>query len=235
MFSSGGAQMGFGLGALGAGLGAMFGGDSNPADAASPYYNQIAPTIRSAYQPYIGAGQQAMGQAQGQYNNLLGNYSGIQGQYNQLMNNPNGFLHQLGSGYQQSPGYQWQLNQAMQGANNAAAAGGMLGSPQHQQQAATMAQGLANQDYYNYMNQALGAYGTGLEGNAGLYGAGLSGIQGLMGQGFNASNQMGTDLANALMSQGNLAYSGQANQNQAEGSMWGNLGAGAGMLLGAFL
>lgn len=217
----------FGAGGLGAGLaGMMGGGGDNPYDAASKYYDQVPGAIKPYFQPYIGAGQDAMGKLQGQYGNLLGNYGGIQGQYNQLMNDPNGMMNKIGSGYQKSPGFDWQMNQGMNAANNAAAAGGMAGSPQHQQQASTMATGLANQDYYNYMNHALGMYGMGLQGNQGLYNQGLQGMQGMNQMGYDASNQLAGGLANSLMNQGNLAYSGQAAQNQAQGSQWGDIMGG---------
>jgi hypothetical protein len=215
-----------GAGGIGAGIAGLLGGGDNPYDAASKYYDQIPGTMQRYFNPYISAGQGAMGQLQGQYGNLLGNYSGVQGQYNQLMNDPNGFLSKIGAGYQKSPGFDWQMNQGMNAANNAAASGGMAGSPQHQQQAATMATGLANQDYYNYLNHALGLYNTGLQGNAGLYGAGLQGLQGMNQMGYNASNELAGGLSNSYMNQGNLAYSGQAAQNQAQGSQWGDIFGG---------
>lgn len=197
------------FGGLGAGLGSlMMGGQDNPYDSASGYYNQIPGMLKGYFNPYIQQGQRAGGQ--------------LEGQFGQLVNDPNAVMGRIGGGYQQSPGFQWQLGQGMSAANNAAAAGGMQGTPQHQQQAATMATGLANQDYYNYLNHALGLYGTG-----------LSGLQGMNQMGYDATNQLGGGLASALMNQGNLAYSGQAAQNQAQGQMWGNL-AGAGGALAAF-
>jgi hypothetical protein len=221
MFGNVGKYLGYD--AMASGLGSLFGGGQDPSKEASKYYNQIPGTVKPYFDPYINAGKDALGQLQGQYGNLLGNYNGIQGQYNQLMNDPNGVMNKIGGGYQQSPGFQFQLDQGMNAANNAAAAGGMAGSPQHQQQAATMATGLANQDYYNYMNHALGLYGQGLQGNAGLYGAGLQGLQGLNQMGYGASGDLAGLLGSNLMNQGNMAYQGAANQNAASGSMWGNL------------
>ena len=152
-----------GLGGLGAGLGQLFGGSGgNPFDAASEYYNKIPGAINPYFKPYQEAGQNALSTLTGQYGNLI--------------NDPNGLMSRIGAGYQKSPGYDWQLNQGLQAGNNAAAAGGMLGSPQHQQNNQATAQGLANQDYYNYMNKALGLYGTG-----------LSGLQGINQMGFNAN------------------------------------------------
>jgi hypothetical protein len=222
-----------GFGGLGAGLMGLFGGSNNPYDSASEYYKQIPGAVSPYLNPYINAGRGAMGQLQDQYGKMVGNYGGVQDKYNQLMNDPNAFLAKIGAGYQKSPGFDWQMNQGMNAANNAAAAGGMAGSPQHQQQAATMAEGLANQDYYNYMNKALGAFNTGLSGNAGLYGMGIQGLQGLNNQGYNASNNMANMMNDYLSNQGQMAYAGQAYNNQQQGNMWGDIFGGLGAL--AFL
>jgi len=47
-------------------------------------------------------------------------------------NDPDGLYSKLGQGYKESPGYQFKLKQAMMAGDNAAAAGGMAGTPQHQ-------------------------------------------------------------------------------------------------------
>jgi hypothetical protein len=179
-------------------MGFLFGGGSNPADAAQPYLNQIPSTITPYYQPYIDAGQQAL--------------PTLMGQYNQLISNPAALMNQMGSSFSASPGYQYNVTQATNAANQAAAAGGMVGSPMEQQQLSTTVSGLANQDYYNYLNHVLG-----------LYGQGMSGMSGINTMGYGASDELAKSLANALMSQANLAYSGQAAQNQAQGGMVGGL------------
>lgn len=193
---------------LGAGLN-WWGGSQmqNPANAGMPYLNQIS----QYFQPYWNAGNQALG--------------ALQGQYGQLLNNPGAVMNRMGQGFQQSPGYQFQVNQALGAANRAGAAGGMAGSPMEQQNIAGTVNQMANQDYYNYLNHVTG-----------LYGQGLQGEQGIAGMGLNA----GEDLAQALMSQAQMAYSGMANQNQMTGGMFGGigsmLGAGLGALgLGGFL
>jgi hypothetical protein len=163
---------------------------SNPADAAQPYLDQVPDTLKPYYDPYINAGQNAL--------------STLMGQYQTLLNDPNKIMNQIGSGYQQSPGYQFQYNQGMNAINNAAAAGGQLGNNAHQLQAGGMATNLANQDFYNYLSQALG-----------LYGKGLSGTEGINQMGYGASNELAQSLANNMTNQGNLAYAGQQNQNQA--------------------
>ena len=180
-------------------MGLLFGKNSatgNPADAAQPYLNQIPGTITPYYQPYIDNGQNAMGTLNNQYSGMI--------------SNPGGMVNQIGSSYQQSPGYQWQLDQGEESINNAAAAGGYVGTPQHQQQAASLAENLANQDYQQYLNHALN-----------MYGQGISGYQGFNSQGYNASNELASGLAQALMAQANLAYSGAANSGQKKGGLIG--------------
>lgn len=181
------------------GLGGLFGGGmQDPSKAAQPYLNKIPGTISPYYQPYINAGNQAL--------------PGLQNMYNQMMQDPNAIISRLGAGYQQSPGYQWQLGQGQQAINNAAAAGGMAGSPMHQQQAGQLATNLANQDYESYLNHVLG-----------LLGGGLTGQQGMAQMGYGASNDLATNLAQQLMSQANLAYAGTANRNQSTGGLLGGV------------
>ena len=213
MGAMGAMSMGGSMGSmLGQGLYSIFGHQQNPSDEASKYLNKIPGQISPYYQPYINAGQQA------------GNT--LQNQYQQLMTNPGAVMAQLGQGYQQSPGYQFQLNQGLVGANNAAAAGGMLGSPMHQQQSSQMAEGLANQDFYNYLSNAMGLYGQGLQGGQSMYNTA-----------YDASNQLGQDIGQNLMGQANNAYEGANTHNQQEGSKWSSIFGGAGELAGlaAFL
>ena len=198
------AMLGQGLGSV---LGGLFGDNQNPADAAMPYLGQIEGKMKPYYQPYISAGQSALPE--------------LQKQYQSLMSNPGALMQQIGQGYQASPGYGWQQNEAMQAGNNAAAAGGMLGSPAHQQNAQATASGLANQDYYNYLNHALNQYQTGLQG-----------MGGINQMGYGASSEMASNLAKALQSQATAAYGGAAGQNASDAGMFGGLGSLAGMAMG---
>lgn len=175
----------------------------NPANKASGYLDQIPETLRPYFEPYIKAGQ--------------GTIPTLQGQYNNLLNNPGELYQKLASGYQSSPGYDFAKKQALGAIDNAAAAGGSLGSMGHQQQAGEMATNLANKDFNDYLNQILG-----------LYGSGLSGTQDMFKTGFGASTNFGEDLAQALMSQGNLAYAGQQNQNNFRGGLLQSLAGLAG-------
>lgn len=190
----------------------LFGGNSNwqnPADAAQPYLSQIGDKAGQYFSPYIGAGMNAM--------------PVLQDQFSKLLNSPE-FLANMGSQYQASPGYQYQVNQAKEAANQAYAAGGMSGTPAQQVDVANRVNQIANQDYNQWLNNALGAYKMG-----------LGGYGGLNQMGFDASQQMVAALMEQLMSQANAAYSGVENQNQAndrESSGWGNLLGGVGSVIG---
>ena len=187
-------------------LGGLFGGGNNAQDAGNQYYNQIPDVLKQYLGPYADRGNQV--------------YPGLQSQYNNLLNDPGGMLNKFGQGYQQSPGYKFQVNQATGAANNAASAGGMLGSPQHQQNTASMVNNLANQDFNQYLGNVLNMYGRGLGGEQNIYNAGAG-----------VSSQLGEDLGNSLMNQGNMAYSNAINKNQSAQQMMGMLmGLAAGFL-----
>lgn len=179
-------------------IGNFLWGGNDAANQAGSYYNQIPDILKQYLKPYVDRGNSVFPQ--------------LQGQYDQLLNHPGDLLNKLGQGYQQSPGYQFQLNQALSAGNRASAAKGMLGSPMQQQQAQQTASQFANQDFNNYLSHALG-----------LYDQGLMGKQNIYNMGFGASNNLGENLSNALMSQGNLAYSTAANQNQFNQQLLGML------------
>jgi hypothetical protein len=188
------------FGDIGGLVGGLFGGGGNPADAASPYLQQIPGYVHQYMDPYIKGG--------------LKDYGTLQQQFGQLVSDPHAMYNKLAAGYQQSPGYQYQVDQATQAANRAAAAGGQLGSGAEQTALAQRVSGIANQDFGDYMNRMQG-----------LYGQGLQGLSGLNQMGFQASGMAMDDLTRALMNQANLAYAGQANQNQRAGGIGGAIGS----------
>lgn len=220
-----GMMMG-GLGGIGAGIASFF--TQNPADSAMPYLNQIPGMMQGYMNPFIQNGQSAWGQLNPymQRGNQAGNM--LMGQYGNLVNNPAGVMNQIGSTFQQSPGYGWQTSQALQAANRASAAGGMAGSPAEQQQIAGVTNQMANQDYYNYLSHAMGMYGQGLQGLQGMYGQGMGVGEDIYNTGYGAANDLSSNLASALMSQANLAYAGQQNQNQTMMGGMGSLASGLG-------
>ena len=186
-----------GLGsAAGGALGNMFG--KSPQDSANKYLNQIPGQTNQYYQPYFDAGKNSLGSLQDQYSSLLGG--------------PGEKLNDIGKNYQQSPGFKFALDQALGAGGRASAAGGMAGSPMHEQENMATATGLANQDYNNWMQNALG-----------LYGQGLSGQQGLAGMGQQAGNNMANLIAQQLATQGQQAYEGQAAKNKSWSDVFGNI------------
>lgn len=202
-------QWGAPAAAIAGGLGTMFGlgSGTSPQEAASPYLDQIRQDLPGYYQPYIDAGQQALPQ--------------LQQQYGQLTSDPGGFMNQLGQGFQQSPGTQFAIDQATTAANRAASAGGMLGTPAAQMAVAEQAQGIGQQDYNNWLQNAMG-----------LYGQGQQGLQNMYGTGFQASTGLGGNLANLGLGEAQMAYQGQAAQNQAQNQGLGGIIGGLGSLFG---
>lgn len=172
--------------------------NEDPLKEANKYYKQIPGTLSGALTPYINQGNEATGQAHDEFGNLL--------------NNPTQRLNEIGSGYQQSPGFKFALEQALNAGNNAAAAGGTLGTPMHQQQSMETASGLASRDYENYLNHGLNLYGTG-----------LSGVSGLSNRGFDASKSLAESLSSLLSQQGQMAALSANQSNQNANQNWSNM------------
>jgi len=181
------------------GLFDIFGG-GDPSEAANPYLNRIGTETSKYYDPYIQRGQSAFDQ--------------LQPEYGRLMQDPSAVMNRIGAGYKQSPGFQFSLDQALKAGNQSAAAGGMIGSPESQQNAMQTATGLGSQDYYNYLNNAMG-----------LYGQGLGGLGNIGQMGYGASDAMARMKAQQLSAQAQNAFAGQANQNQFIGGMLGGIGS----------
>ncbi len=176
----------------------------SPSNAADRYIKKIPGAISPYYDPYIQAGNRQLDILEPEYANLI--------------NSPGTKLNDIGSSYQQSPGFEFALKQALGASGNAAAAGGMAGSPQHEYQNMDIATGMANQDYNQWMNNALGLYGTGISGSQGLYNTGV-----------NAANTKAGIIAGNLENRAGNAYAGQANQNA---MIQGLIGAGMGAAMG---
>lgn len=187
----------------------LFSGGKNPADAANQYIGQIPGAASPYLNPYSQAG--------------IGSLPGLQDIYKKLLGNPGDFMNQIGNSYKESPGLKNQIAQAMQGAGHAAASGGMAGSPAHEQENMQLASDLSSKDYNNWMQNALG-----------MFGSGLSGQQGMAGMGMQAGTHMSDLISQALAQQGANAYQGQAGQNQNQNSLWSNIFGGLGAFPGIF-
>ena len=215
-----GAQLGAGLGGL---LAPMFGTMGNPMEAANPYMSQannyLGQTPNYVHQyldPYVQAGQGAMGNLQSQYQNL--------------MNDPNSMLAKMGAGYKESPGYQRNVEEATRAAQHAANAGGYAGGPQQQAEMAKSIGGIASQDYNQYLNNVMGLYGQGLQGMGGINQMGY----GAAGGATNTLADMLKNQAQNAQAQAQLAYENQITKNQEQGGMFSGIGGLLGGALGSF-
>ena len=181
--------------------------------AANQYSNVALPALASAYQ----TGQTNLGQAVGAYDPL----KQLGAQYSQAAPTYLGALgigtpqqvSAAGSAFSNDPGYQFALQQAQQGAERAAAAGGMTASGNLIDAEQRNAINLQNQQYQNWINNLKGVGQMGI-------GATQAGAAG-QAQGYtnlaNLAQQYGENQANvygnvegATIGANNLAAQGQA-------------------------
>jgi len=190
----------------------FFGGnDTNPADAAMPYYNKIPGMEKENYNPYIQRGNSA--------------YDRFNPIYNSMSSDPAGFLEQIMSKYAPSKSFQLKRDEMNKAAGNTAAAGGMRGSMDDISNEAHISDSLMGDDMQQWLKNVLGIQDTGLEGERHLYDTG-----------YDASKSLTSDLSNVYGTQGSLAFQGQANQNKSRSDMLSSLmkmgAGGAGFYFG---
>ncbi len=127
------------------------------------------------------------------------------------------YASQVNRPFQQSPGYQFAMDQGTRAVMANQAARGLVNSGSTLRALTQFGQGLANQDYGNYMNRQAALAGIGQTAtNAGLAaGQGFGGqAAGVIGQGTQAANMFNTAGAGAAasgMNQGANALMGGAN------------------------
>jgi len=175
--------------------------------SAQDYLNQIPGMANSYYGPFSRASLT-------EHNDLLN-------QLHSLLSDPSALIGRIGSKYTQSPGYQNQLNQSLQAANQAASAGGMLGTPAAQYESANIADQAANKDYGDYLSRALG-----------LYSGGLQGLGNLEQSDLNERNMLADDRIRNLLNQANYEQA----KEQSKSNLFGDIiGSGLGALgMGGF-
>lgn len=183
----------------------LFGED--PSKGSMKYLNQIPGTITPYYQPYIDMGNR----------NMQWHDDATQ----QMLNDPTGLYNKFASGYSQSPGYNYNMDQSLQAAKNIGAASGQAGSPAMQQWIMQQSSGLASQDFNNYMGDVMG-----------LYGQGYGGAGQATNLGYQASSGLADDLASNLMNQSSLSYSGAANKNAMNAGLFNTIAGMGGMAMG---
>lgn len=174
-----------------------------PKNAANAELDKIPGAMKPYYQPYMTAGNEAL--------------NTLTGEYGKAINDPNAMYDKFAGGYKNSPGYKTRLDEAMRAAANAEAAGGMAGSPEHQQMAAQKAVDLSSKDFEDYLNHILG-----------IYGGGMSGEKGIEEQGYGANTDYANMLGNIYGQKGKMAYDTETNKNTAQGQDWSNIFGGIG-------
>lgn len=184
-------------------LSKLFGGDKNPMNEANQYLNQIPGVAHQGYDDYINQGKDASGKTKGKYEDL--------------MNDPTGFINKLMEGYKPSEGYQFQKDQLTKELGNTAAAGGIAGTPQDQMNQGEGVQKLLSGDMQQFLQNAFGAFNTGLQGE-----------EGIAGRGFDASGKLTDALGGALNQQGGLAFNNAQQQNKNKSDMWSMFGKALG-------
>jgi len=126
---------------------------------------------------------------------------------------PAGYHEGTGKGdlsvFQNSPGYQFRLNEGLRAVQNSAAARGGLGGGNSLRAVNDYAQGTASDDFYNFVNQMNNMAGHGQTAVAGQQSAGTN---------------FGIGAGNALGNYGDARASGVANS----ANMWGQAAMGAG-------
>lgn len=177
--------------------------------------NEIQQGINSLNTQY-GAGQKVLQPWESQGLNAFGQY----GQAINGMSNPGQFYNNIMSQYQQSPAAQLQMQQGTLAANNAAAAGGMLGSGAAQKGMINYANQVTNSDMQNYFNNQMG-----------IQGQYLGGLQNQFGTGFDAAGQLnnnymnlGNQLAQQYGNMGAAQYGGNTSSYGGMDSLMGMFG-----------
>jgi hypothetical protein len=169
-------------------------------------FDELSRQLKEHYKPYEEAGLRSM--------------PVLEKEYGSLVNKPEALLGRLENSfnYKESPGYKFQLGEALRAANQAASAGGTIGSPTHQHEAMRVATGLASKEYYpqhlNYLSNALGLYSSGLRGHEGLRDTGFSSTNNSAeGQASLALSGLNLDHASAMNAE-NRRYTANADDLQ---------------------
>ena len=188
----------------------LFGKRADPQAEANKYLDQIPGMGKGYYDPFIQRGGRAGDILEGQYGNLI--------------NDPTSLIDKIMGNYETSKGYQTQKDILGRELGASAAAGGVAGTPFHQQQQGEMVEGLLSQDMQNYLKNALGMYQTGLSGEAGLY-----------DKGYGASGSLADLIGGSLNQQAGMAYQGAQDKNARRDALMSSLMKLAGTAGGALL
>jgi hypothetical protein len=114
--------------------------------------------------------------------------------------------------FQQSPGYQWQMQQGLRGVDAGAAAAGMLRSGATLKAEQTFGQGLANSNFQQYFQNLQGLSGQGLSAAGGIASAATGGAANIAQTDASAANAQSSIYGNMASSIGTAANGLMNNQ-----------------------
>ncbi len=228
------------VGGLLGGLGGIFGGSA--AKKAAKRNAELANQYKTEGLGYIDQGNDLasgylsdVGDIWKNYTDQTGGLSGLNMLGNALgINGADGNAAAVNA-FQTSPGYDFQLDQGLSALERRAASQGRLSSGQTGLDTIGYAQGLANSEYQNWLNNLSGYGNT----QAGLYTTGTAGQAGSLSDLANlATNTAGQkvgligDVTSSLMGANNQRASGT--QQQIQGGL-GGLASGLGSIFGGYL
>lgn len=163
-------------------------------------------------------------QTQGQLYGIYGNQTGLGNQADTALGTQLGISGAPAnySAFNNSPGYQFAIQQGDQAINRNAAAQGSLYTPQTMASLSQYNTGYASQNYNNYISQLLQSAGLGASGNQGL----ASGV-----------NSTGANISQLQQNQGNANAGGAANNAGIASNLlsrlpYGQIGSGVSNLFG---
>lgn len=195
---------GGGSGGIGQGIGGLLNyfltDPSKPYKDASGQLDKYYGQAQQALSPYMNAGQNALGN----YQNALAPMGNSQQYINNIMN-----------GYQESPWAKFQQQYGQKAMQNAASAGGMLGSGAQWKAAADYSQGLSSRDMQQW-----------LQNNLGVTDRYTQGQQDISHMGFGGAQSLAQLLAQLGQSQAGMAYGAGQAGNQGMTNMIGGLVGG---------
>ena len=162
-------------------------GGKDPAKEANKYLDQIPGVGKDYYNPYIEGGKESGDILKDQYGRML---------------DPTQFMDDILKNYKMSEGAQYKHDLLSKGIGNAAAAGGFAGTPEHQRQYGESADQIMSEDMQQYLENALGIQGKGLQGEENFY-----------NKGYEASGSLADLIAGVLGSKGGLAFQSTSQKN----------------------
>lgn len=181
-----------GLGSL---FGGLFGSSGDPYKEAMKQYQQWADKTQQVQQPYLNAGNQAIGDYQ----------YWLQGQ-----EDPAQFINNLMGQYQESPHARYLQNQSLNAGQNAASASGLMGSTPLMRELQQNSTNIASQDQNQWLQNLLGIntqYGQG-QGN-------------LINSGQNSANSLSNMYQNMGQNMSQGAFGKKSGQQQ---DLWDTIG-----------